>query len=496
MSKRKQGRCQITAAAQAGISERSGRRIEKAEHQPKVNTPRTYRTRVDPLEGVWDSDLKVKLEHNPQLKPKTLYLHLKKAYPGQYPSTILRTLQRRVREWKFLHGPEREVMFLQEHPMGQQGISDFTHFKQATITINGQPLPHLIYHYRLSYSGWCYAKVVIGGESFAALSEGLQNALFQCGGVPKEHRTDSLTAAFKNLTRDDQRDLTQNYEALCRHYHLEATRNNRGKGHENGSIESPHGHLKNRLHQQLLLRQSVDFPSIEAYQDLIDEVVASFNEERKEQFELERKTLQALPRYRFQAFHHVVAQVTTQSTINVRCVLYSVPSRLIGATLNLHLYDARIEGYLGYQKTLELDRVYAPSGAIRRTHCIDYRHIIDALHKKPGAFKNCRYREEILPNEHYRGLFKQMQAQVGMTQACKLMVCGLYLAARYDKETAVARYLTRQLNQNAPPTLAQLQAVFTPFQHDEICQTVVPVSSAHYDSLLTRRSPQGGSHAN
>ena len=88
-----------------------------------------------------------------------------------------------------------------------------------------------------------HAHVVLGGESFVALAEGLQNALWALGGVPEQHRSDSLSAAFRNLGADAKEDLTTRYEAFCAHYGMTPTRNNRGVSHENGSIESAHGHL-------------------------------------------------------------------------------------------------------------------------------------------------------------------------------------------------------------------------------------------------------------
>ncbi len=485
MSQRNKDISQDTAAAKAGISERTGRRIESQTHQPKCKLPRTYRTRTDPLENIWESDLLPRLETEPKLKPKTLYLHIMRTYPGEYQSTILRTLQRRVKQWKLLEGPSQEVMFTQNHPIGQQGISDFTHFKQATITILGEPLKHMLYHYRLAFSGWRYAKVILGGESFTALSEGLQDAFFQSGGVPNEHRTDSLAAAYKNLTKEEQSDLTRNYKELCEHYHLEPTRNNRGKGHENGSIESPHGHLKNRLYQQMLLQGSFDFESIEAYQTFVNTIVNELNQEKKDKFEQEKRQLHALPTHRFQAFSHVVAPVTTQSTITIRCVLYSVPSRLIGSTLTCHLYDDRIEAYVGYHKTTELPRIYAPNQSIRRTHCIDYRHIIESLVKKPGAFKNCSYRDEILPNDHYRELFAQMKERIGIDLACKMMVTALYLAHSLNKETEIEHYLSKRLEQPQPFTLKQLQDAYVHFPSIEIKPaSTLAITAKDYDHLL------------
>ena len=134
--------------------------------------------------------------------------------------------------------------------------------------IVGVVVEHRLYHFRLAFSGFEHAHVVLGGESFVALAEGLQNALWALGGVPLEHRSDSLSAAFRNLDRDAQEDLTQRYQGLMRHYGMTPTRNNPGVAHENGSIEGPLSHLKRALEDALLLRGSRDFEDLDAYRAL------------------------------------------------------------------------------------------------------------------------------------------------------------------------------------------------------------------------------------
>jgi hypothetical protein len=224
---------QIAAAEIAGFTERTGRRIESGTHQLKRGQRRGRKP--NPLAAVWESDLQPKLEREPKLEPMTLYEYLLEQYPGQYES-VLRTLQRRVQEWKAAHGQPKEVMFEQEHPPGRMGLSDFTHLKQIQVTINGQPFPHILYHYRLAYSGWQWVQVIQGGESFIGLSSGLQNALWACGGVPQIHRTDSLSAAYRNLGGRRKSPLTRIYEGLCDHYRMQPTHNNKSIAHENGSI--------------------------------------------------------------------------------------------------------------------------------------------------------------------------------------------------------------------------------------------------------------------
>lgn len=320
MNGREIGLSQVDAAYIAEFSERTGQRIEAGVHQPKRG-----RTKPDPLKDVWQEELEPMLQQQPRLKPMTLFEYLQQKYPSQYPN-VLRTLQRRVAHWRVLHGASPEVMFQLHHEPGGMGFSDFTELKGIEITLNGKPFEHLIYHYRLGYSGWQYAQIIQGGESFVALSEGLQNALSACGGVPKQHRTDSLSAAYRNSGGKGQA-VTQLYNQLCQHYRLQPTRNNRGIGHENGSIEASHGHLKNRIEQALLLRGSFDFASIAQYQAVIEAAVSGLNVQCQEKFEQEKSFLQPLPKYRVADYEVVSAKVSCRSTIEVRSILYTVPSR-------------------------------------------------------------------------------------------------------------------------------------------------------------------------
>ena len=170
-------------------------------------------------------------------------------------------------------GPEQDVIFRQEHEPGRFGLSDFTDTSALGVTVAGVVLGHRLYHFRLAFSGFQHAHVVLGGESFVALAEGLQNALWALGGAPREHRSDSLSAAFCNLDRDAQEDLTLRYQGLMRHYGMIPTRNNLGVAHENGSIESSHGHLKKALEDALLLRGSRDFDDLDGYRRFVDEIV-------------------------------------------------------------------------------------------------------------------------------------------------------------------------------------------------------------------------------
>ena len=480
MKARSEGATQLVAAAKAGVSERSARRLEQGR---PVKPPRHWRTRRDPFEAVWP-ELEAMLEGRPQLSAKTLLEFLQEQYPGGYPDALLRTLQRRVKQWKALSGPAKPVIFRQHHAPGVMGISDFTLLKNVTIHVGGEPLAHLLYHFRLVYCGWSYAKVIVGGESFTALAEGLQEALWRLGGAPQEHRTDSLSAAYRNLSADERDDVTTAYDALCAHYAMVPSRNNRGVSHENGAIEGPHGHLKRRIEQALLLRGSTDFDSVLQSQRWLDQtIVRKVNQRADALLACERPYLNALPARSATDYTEMVVRVTTASTITVRCITYTVPSRLIGERVRVHLFDDRLEGFIGSTHTFVLPRIYPLPGK-RRARRVDYRHVIDALVKKPRAFLNSVYRDELLPTAAYQRAYVYWKRELAPAAACKLIVGALALAARYDCEQALSDYLAATLEQAYIPSLLELERRFGPPRAMPPHVTVSQHPLADYDALM------------
>ncbi len=482
MTSRHQGQTQATSSAKAGFSERSGRNIDIGKRINPHRAPRPWRTRHDPLEAIWETELMPLLEQTPGLQPITLLEYIQSRYPGEYPDKVLRTLQRRTKQWQALLGPEKEVMFRQTHRAGQQGLSDFTHLKKVLVTIGGVPFKHLLYHFRLAFSHWSYMRVTEGGESFTALAEGLQDALKRLGGAPYQHRTDSLSAAFKNLNKDAREDMTSRYEALCVQYAMIPTRNNRGVGHENGSVESPHGHLKIRIQQALLMRGSHDFTHAAAYQDFIDDVVVQHNRRNAKAVTEERSALQALPLHRAADYTELSVVVSSSSTIEVRRVTYSVPSRLQGETLHIHLYDNRLACYLGHTPIIELKRLHPTHGT--RARLIDYRHVIHSLAKKPQAFRHSILRNELLPSVEFHAIWHTLDGTLSPKESCKVMVGLLHIAAQANCEQALAQWVLSILNEGKSVSLTQLQGRFTP-STVIIPQVVISQHSlAHYDRCI------------
>jgi hypothetical protein len=456
---------QAASAAKAGVSVRSARTIDHGKHHTQnPKKVREYKTRRSPINDVWESTLKPLLEENSDLQAKTLFIYLSRTFTdpsGQpiYDESILRTLQRRVTHWKAISGkPKTNIMFPQNHIPGQQALSDFTHMDRSEIIVNGHAFKHMLYHFRLVYSKWSYVKVIQGGESFQALSEGLQEVLLHLGGSPKEHRTDSLSAAYKNLDADAIKDLTDRYNEFCVHYQMIPTRNNRGESHENGSVESSHGHLKNRIAQELILRGNNQFESTAEYEAWVQDIVLNSNRRNSKNFPSEKKALQPLPAHKTMDYELISTKISRLSVMVVRNMTYSVPSRLAGHTVTLHLYQHVIEGYLGGSKILSITRRYSTQQSTR--YVIDYRHIIHALIRKPRAFRFCKYRDELLPSDVYREIWQYIDTTEAKDIAPKIMLRLLKLAADYDCEYALGDHVQSLMRQEKSIGIEKIERDF------------------------------------
>ena len=280
------------AALKSGMDEKTARKYHKTRRLPSEAAPvHTWRTRPDPFKGVW-AEVFEQLELNPGLQAKTLFLWLQRKYPGEFQDGQLRTFQRGVKAWRATEGPSREVFFSQVHHPGRLCASDFTFMNDLGITIQGQRFDHLLYHFVLTYSNWEWA-TICHSESFESLSDGLQESLWQLGGVPVRHRSDRMSAAVNNLS--DRREFTARYAGLMQHYNLAMEKTNAGEAHENGDVESLHRHFKEAVNQALLLRGSRDFESREAYADFLREVLQQKNAGRQKRLTEELSVLQELP---------------------------------------------------------------------------------------------------------------------------------------------------------------------------------------------------------
>lgn len=471
---------QSAAAAKAGISERSARRVEGSDALPSQRQPRSWRTRQDPLADVWDAEVVPLLRADAQLNAVTLLEELQRRYPGAYGAGVLRTLQRRMRQWRAMHGAEREVFFAQEHPPGRLGLSDFTVADDLGVEIEGAAFDHRLYQFALAHSGWRHAVVMAGGESFLALSTGLQAALWRLGGVPEEHRTDSLSAAFNNLA--EQQELTRRYADLCRHYGMRASRCNPGQSHENGSIESRHDSLKTAIDQALRLRGSRGFDDRAGYETFVDQVVQRFNARAAKRLAVERAMLKPLPPRRTAEYEELPARVSKYAIFTVKGAQYSAPSQLIGHQLMVRQYAQHIECWLGGQCVLQRPRATHRDGQ-RHPRDIDYRHLVAALKRKPGAFARWVLRDAVFPRVVYRQTWERLAAALPEREACKTIV-GLLVLAADGHEAQLADELEQLIELDQLPDLNALTALLTPPRRELPDVAVELPTLADYDELI------------
>ncbi len=448
------------AAAQAAMSLKTAYRIE---HDPRLpsqkSTPRGRR-RPDPLIAIFDSEIVPMLEAAPGLRPIAIFEEMRRRHP-ELPDAVRRTMERRIRQWRALKGEDRDVVFRQVQEPGRMGLSDFTEMRDLAVCVGGSELDHRLYHFRLACSGFEHVHVILGGESYVALAEALQNALWALGGTPREHRSDSLSAAFRNLDREAREDLTTRYDALCAHYGMEPTRNNRGLAHENGGIESPHGHLKNAIRDALLMRGTIDFEDLSAYRSFIDEIVGRKNARNSKRIDAERAVLQPLPDTRTADYEQELVYVSTSGGFVLRKVFYTVPSRLIRHRLRARLYDDRVELFVGGTRVLSLRRG-RPGRDGKHGHVIDYRHVIHALRRKPMALPNLVYRDQLWPRDAYRHMFDHLCERLSERGACKLMVELLSVAHERACEAQLSALLAEDLAADRIPDLKALRTRFAP----------------------------------
>ncbi len=449
MSLLTQGISQVTAAAKAGMSERTARKYAHSGHAPsQAKVPHTWRTRPDPFAEVWP-EVEALLRQDSGLQAKTIWAELNERHGGRFTAGQLRTLQRRLLAWRVTSGPDREVFFPQTHLPGEQAQSDFTDMRQLEVVIAGQLFPHLLYHFVLTYSNWEWVSIC-PSESFESLSAGVQNALWRLGGVPLEHRTDNLSAATHELSESRGRDFTERYRELIDHYGLRASRNFPGNAHENGDVESANGHLKTAI--DLRLRGSRAFVSRDAYEGFLEVCIQARNATRQERIAEELGHLRALPTRPLPAYRESYATVSRSSSIRVLKHSYSVSSRLIGCQLRVRLHADIVELDYKGERVAVMERLVG-----RDAHRIDYRHIIHTLVRKPGAFRRYIFREALFPSLEFRRAYDALLAE-GSDKADLDYVRILHLAAG-DGEETVRTVLADLLTQAIIPTYEAVRAM-------------------------------------
>jgi hypothetical protein len=466
------------SAKHAGVDPKTARKYIQTKVPPnQQQQPHTWRTRPDPLAQVWPV-ARAMLRDAPELEAKALFEYFCEQPQSQLQASHLRTFQRRVNQWRATQGPDKEIYFPQRQRPGDLVQLDWTHAKELGVSIAGQPLDHLLCHCVLPYSNWEWAQRC-QSESFLSLVSGLQAALGELGKKPRHLGTDHSSAATHEINRSSgQRDYNPDYLDLCEHYDLSPVTINVACPHEHGDVESLNGHLKRRIKQHLLLRGSHDFPSVEHYDQFLREVIAKANKPRLDRLNEELAVMEPLPPTRLAEYREVRAQVSRNSTIRVKKIVYSVPSRLKGQWLRVEVYEAILKLYLGRQKLMELPRAVGGRGAV-----INFRHVIGALLRKPGAFLNYQYREQFYPTAEYRTAYDRLVADHGQRRGVIEYLHLLKLAADCTVES-VAVAMAPLLAVNEKWTAAQVRATLSP--HPVVLPLVSELAPEFksYDQLL------------
>jgi hypothetical protein len=467
----------VVAASKSGMDEKTARKyLRKGKLPSQVKPEHGWRTREDPFGGVWDEVVEL-LRGNGGLEAKTILEWLQGKYPGRFGDGQVRTLQRKVRKWRAEEGPGKEVYFAQKHYPGELCASDFTHMSELGITIQGQRFEHLIYHFVLTYSNWETGTICFG-ESFESLSEGVQNALWELGGVPKRHRTDRLSSAVHRVSSTEA-SFTESYQGLLRHYGMTGEKIQAGCANENGDVEQRHHRFKRAMEQALLLRGSREFASREEYDEYVRGLFARLNAGRKERFREECAHLGRLPAMRLDDAKRLRVKVGCGSTIRVQHNVYSVSSRLMGEWVEARVYAERIEVWYGSRMVERMPRLRG-SGK----HRIEYRHVIDSLVRKPGAFEQYRYREDLFPSSRYRMAYDLLRERNPPTASKEYLKILAYAAA--EGEVLVDAALTHLLDRNTDMRIETVrEAVGAAVQLPSVREVEIrEVDLALYDHLL------------
>lgn len=474
------GQTQLTAAVVAGMSVRAARKWQSGPLPSETREPRGWRTRKDPFEEVWDADVVPLLVADERcvLDATTLLAELRRRHGEEaFGPEQLRTLQRRVRDWRALHGAGKEVMFEQVHEAGREGAFDFTDCSELRVTIAGEAFAHLLFQLVLSFSKWRFIDLAYS-ETFEAMLHGLQAALWELGGVPSVLRSDNLSAATHQIPGGG-RELNRRYQALLEHYGVRSTRIEPGQSHQNGIAEKSHDILKSALRQALVLRGSADFLTVGAYEAFVGEVRERLNSGKVDaRLQQERGKLSPLPASRLPEFTKYVATVRHWSTIHFGSRIYSVPSRLKGCVVEVRLHRDVVEVWYGGKLTETMPRLRGAKG-----HRIDYRHVIWSLVRKPGAFARYRYREELFPTLAFRRAYDALVDARG-ERADVEYVRILHLAAS-TMQSRVEEALAILLERGERPDYVVVKALCAPEKPVVPIVNIPAPDPAAYDCLLT-----------
>lgn len=465
------------SSMKAGMDRKTGSKYIKCGKAPsEQKRPHTWRTRPDPFADVRE-ELYGLLDDADDLEALTIFQYFQEKYPGKFHDGQLRTIERRIKEWKMERGKSQLLSIPQEHEPGKLMQLDWTSMNELHITIAGEPFKHLLSHAVLTYSNWEWAEIAYS-ESFLSLKKCFQSAVFRLGAVPEILQTDNSTTATHQVCAGKKaRDFNSSYVSFLEHYGVKPRTTNVNSPDENGDVESAQGHLKRRINQHLLLRGSRNFSTLDEYRNFLINILIKANLNRKEKLKEELHLMRDLPEIRLPEYTEEEKTVSSFGTIRVKKIAYSVPSRLKNCKVRVRIYEDKIMLFTGIKHLLTLNRKTG-SG-----YSIDYRHVINTLQRKPGAFANCRYKEHLFPQDIFIEAYESLTAKYGERVGDREYLGILNLAA-FEGEDRVADILKDILRKKEALTSDVIKLKLNiPMQFPTV--NISPPKFSVYDSLLT-----------
>jgi transposase InsO family protein len=470
------------SAMKAGITRKTAAKYVKlTDPQDPPKARHTWRTRPDEFVDVWPV-AEAMLVGAPELEAKIIFEYFWERFPGRFQEGHLRTFQRRVQQWRAMHGPDKEIHFAQISQPGEVMQTDWTRAAELRITIAGAAYPHLLCHSVLVHSNWEWA-TRCASESLLSLRSGIQAALSHLGRVPRIWQIDNSSTATHRLSpaargTGKERGFTDDFLAIAAHFGLEPRTINIGCPNENGDVESLNGHLKRRLRQHLLLRGNEEFATLEAYDVFLAGVLKKANASRATKVAEELEVMRELPSSLLPDYQERELRVGWQSTIRIKEMVYSVPSRLIGQSVRTRMSETQIEVYCGREVACTLPRRHGRAGAV-----IDFRHVIAELVRKPGAFAGWRHREALFPALLLRKAYDRFVETLGQRRGERDYLHLLKLAAD-SSLVEVEQALAKIMASAAPLSLEAIRRIMpaTGFEPMEMNQPLASLSE--YDALL------------
>lgn len=491
------------AAMKADMNRKTAAKYIKSRKLPSESAkPRNWRTRPDPFEDDW-AEIEAMLIDSPGLEARTIFDDLLERKPDSYVPGQLRTLQRRVRRWRALDGPEKEIFFPQQHRPGEAAQTDFTNANELGVTICGEVFPHLLCHTVLPYSRW-QSVTTCRSESMASLRRGLQTALFKLGRTPQFHQTDNSTGATHNVSAKElkcngkdigevaeertglpsTRAFNVEYLEMMTHFGLTPRTTAVGAKEQNGTVEALNGSSKRHAEQQLILRGSRDFESVKEYESWWDSMLTKKNKQRAAKVAEDIAAMRVLRVNRLAEFTEMDVRVTHGSTIRVKKNTYSIASRLIGRNVRVRVHDDRIEVYFNGELQLKAPRLLG-----KGRHRINYRHVIESLVRKPGAFDLWRYRDELFPTLTFREGYDALHGACERRRADLEYLRILQMAAQ-TLESEVERGLREALDTGTLPLVDSVRALLV-LEKPTVPELVAPdVDLGEYDHLIMESSAE------